>query len=197
MLISLKNNLCILAMPKTGTTAIEAALAPYCDMVFTKDPRVKHMPLPRFTRFIAPYLREIGQSGIETTCLIRHPEAWLGSWYRYRARPALNGHENSTAGIEFEDFVAAYLAETKPAFARVGRPARFVGADQGRPGVTHLFKYENFPDWQRFLEARFGTSLDVPRKNVSPARDLSLSAPMRRALETRLAEDYALYENAG
>lgn len=193
MLISLRKRLAILSMPKTGTTALEAALAPYCDIVYKHDPRAKHMPLRRFERFLRPYLRELTDAPIETACMIREPEAWLGSWYRYRARPALDGHQNSTRDMSFDAFVTAYLSEEKPPFARVGRPYRFVTTVENRVGVTHLYKYDSWPAYVAFMEERFGLTLTPERLNVSGEADLTLSDATRAALQSEMEEDYRVY----
>ena len=49
----------------------------------------------------------------------------MGSWYRYRQRDQLKGHQNSTHGISFDAFLTAYMSEDRPHFARVGGQARF------------------------------------------------------------------------
>ena len=195
MLISLDKKLTILAMTKTGSTAVAAALASKCDIVFQGAPRIKHMQLRRYERFLVPYLSNLGADDIETTCVFRDPIGWLGSWYRYRSRPALNGAANSTAQMSFVDFVKAYLLEDRPAFARVGQPSKFVRHADGSVGVDHLFRYDNFDGFQRFLEDRFETKLNLERINVSAERNLDLPPALERRLREALADDYEIYES--
>lgn len=195
MLISLDKKLAVLAMTKTGSTAVEAALAPVCDMVFQGNPRVKHMQLRRYERFLVPYLANLGADDMQTACVFRDPIDWLGSWFRYRSRPALDGSVNSTAGMSFADFAKAYLQDDPPACARVGRPSRFVRRADGSVGVDHLFRYDNFGGFVRFLEARFERPLHLERVNVSPARDLDLPAALHRDLRAALADDYEIYDS--
>ena len=154
------------------------------------------MTLARFERHMRPYLQAIGAADVETLCLIREPEDWLRSWYRYRSRPDLAGHPNSTADLSFDTFVDGYLADPQPAFAAVGRPTRFVARDDGSPGVDHMFRYEAMAAAVDFLSERIGSRLDVERLNVSPERSASLGRDRQRALRDRLAADYALYETA-
>lgn len=45
MLVFWKENLVFLAVPKTGTTAIEGALALHAAMVLCEPPQIKHAPL--------------------------------------------------------------------------------------------------------------------------------------------------------
>jgi len=182
-------------MTKTGTTALEACLDPLCDIRMTGDPRIKHMQLRKFERFVRPLLATLGGGKVETTCLFRQPEDWLGSWYRYRARPQIAGTLNSTTHMDFEAFVTAYLMDDPPPFAKVGRQARFVTNKNGEMGVDHLFRYENFTNYVAFLEARFSTRFAVDQRNVSPKIDLNLSTPLRQRLQEVCAADYEIYEN--
>lgn len=195
MIVSLRHRLALLAMPKTGTTAVEAVLAPRCDLVFGGDPRVKHMTARKYHRFVAPLLASWTRERIETACLVREPIDWLASWYRYRRREGLRARDRRTDGIGFPAFVEAYLAEDPPEFARVGRPADFLRGRDGQPAVDHLFRYENFAGFRAFLEARFGGPLAFPALNVSPPADTALPAPLRARAEAALAEDYAIWRD--
>lgn len=169
-------------------------MAPYCDIIFTQSPTVKHMQLRKFERFIRPYLTSINQTQIETTCLFREPIDWLGSWYRYRRRPALSGHANSTDGISFDQFVASYLSQSPKPFAKVGRQSKFVTQKGGGIGIDHLYKYDHFEDFLTFLSTRFDQPLQVPRLNTSPELPLELSAELHSQLETDLTLDFEIYE---
>lgn len=196
MLISLESKLAILATPKTGSTSIEAAMVPFCDIQFIKNPTVKHMTLRRFHRHIAPYLAAIGHEDIETTALIRDPIDWLGSWYRYRRRDALRGHANSTLDVSFDAFAQAYMSDPKPPFARVGQQSLFLQPTGSGQSLTHLFKYENMDDFRAFLENRFGESLNFPDLNSAPKFDLDLRRSTKDALRDYFARDYELWNAA-
>lgn len=98
MLVFWKENLVFLAVPKTGTTAIEGALSPKAAMVLRDPPQIKHAPLYRYGRFLQPMFEKAGGKNPETIAVIRDPVEWLSSWYRYRNRHALVGHKNSTRG---------------------------------------------------------------------------------------------------
>ena len=60
MLILWREKLALLAVPKTGSTAIEEALQPYAAISYSRPPMVKHMTLTRFNRFMRPYLDVVG-----------------------------------------------------------------------------------------------------------------------------------------
>ena len=52
MLVFWKELLVFLAVPKTGTTALEGALAPNAALVFRDPPILKHTPLYRYRRLV-------------------------------------------------------------------------------------------------------------------------------------------------
>jgi Sulfotransferase family len=194
MLISIEKRLAYLAIPKTGTTAMHQALGKYCEIRFGRSPRTKHMNMRVFERFMMPYLREIGAGDTETVCVVREPVDWLGSWYRFRSKKGFQRSGKSTKDVSFEAFVEAYLDRPQPGFAKVGRIAGFVAGESGKPGVTHMFRYDNLPGMVRFLEERFGRDLRLPAANVSPPRtDAKLSPALMARLETERAEDFMIY----
>ena len=194
MLISIKNNLAFLAMTKTGSTAVEQSLVPFCDIIFTHDPRLKHMQLKKFERFLRPYLHSLNIDQVQTTCLFRDPIDWLGSWYRYRSRSSLDGKPNSTAKVSFNQFIENYLSETPEPFAKIGRQSKFVMNRNGDVGIDHLFRYEDFAQFERFISDRFSQTFEFDRRNVSPKIDIQLSSALRKALYENLALDFEIHE---
>jgi hypothetical protein len=196
MLISVGRKLVYLALPKTGTTAVEQALRPHCDIVFGKAPGVKHVNYARYRRVVRPMLRDFGAANAETVCVLREPVDWLHSWWRYRRREALRGKPQSTEHVSFDAFVEAWLdPEGPPEFARVGRPARFVSAPKGAPPLDHLFRYDRLDRLAAFLSERFRTEFDFPRLNVSPAdQKAELSPAVRARLEAERPEEFELFD---
>ncbi|SEM45713.1 hypothetical protein SAMN04488003_101183 [Loktanella fryxellensis] len=196
MLIFWKEKLVILAVPKTGTTAIEGALAPRAAMVLRDPPEIKHAPIYRYRRFLQPLLVQTGQDP-ETLAVLRHPIDWLGSWYRYRARRDLIGRPNSTQDMSFDDFVLEYIKGKPASFANVGSQAKFVCDGEGRIAVDHLFRYEDQPRLIAFLEQRLNVTLTLPRLNVSPPGDTQLSPEVEARLRDKRAAEFAVWEAAG
>lgn len=194
MLLFAKEKLALLAVPKTGTSAWHAALGPTADLAFRSPPPLKHMPLRRFQRTVGPMLKRAGIEEIETVAVIREPESWLGSWYRYRQRLGLEGQPESTRGVSFDAFVRAYLSDDRPAYANLGSQARFVTPRHGGRRIDRLFRYEDQGAFLSFLEARLGRAVQLPRRNVSPEMELKLSAETRALLHAARAEDFALYQ---
>ena len=196
MMVFWKQRLVMLAVPKTGTTAYEAALGPHAALVVRDPPELKHAPVWRYNRFFRPMLEKMGAAHMDVLAVIREPEDWLGSWYRYRQRAFLDGKPTSTAGMEFDAFVTAYCADDRPPFANVGSQAKFVESRANGTAVTHLYRYENQAGLIGFLEGRLGLTLDLPRENVSPRRDLHLSDTTRARLRDICAQDYAVWSQA-
>lgn len=195
MLVFWKQKLVLFAVPKTGTTALEAALLPYASAAILDPPGMKHVSVSRYTHALAGFFEQRGRHPMETVAVMREPIDWLGSWYRYRSRPQLSGKENSTENVDFDGFVAAWLEEKPPAFANVGSQARFLRRDNKANGVDHLFRYDQMEEIVGFMETRLGVELDLPTVNVSPKMEVTLSAKMEKRLRKERAKEFALWES--
>lgn len=195
MIILWKERLAFLAVPKTGTHAVEEVLRPHAQILFQGPPNVRHINVRSFGRFIRPYLDFAGGNGIETFAVMREPREWLQSWYRYRARDELLGKPNSTAGLSFAEFVEAYISTDPPPFAQVGSQARFVTGRDGSIGIDHLFRYDRMGQLTDFLSDRLGLPVDLPTRNVSPRNVVSydLPADIAAALDRHLADDDRIF----
>ncbi len=196
MLVFWKQNLVFLAVPKTGTTAIEGALAPKASMVLRDPPTLKHTPIYRYRRFLKPFFVQAGGQEPETIAVVRDPIDWLGSWYRYRARTDLDGHTNSTKDISFDDFVLEYTKGKPAPYANVGSQAKFVCDGDGNRAVDYLFRYEDQNRLISFLEERLDVTLNLYRVNVSPPRDTRLSAAVEDKLRDKRAAEFAIWDQA-
>ena len=198
MLVFWKERLVFLAVPKTGTTAIEGALAPKAALVFRDPPILKHTPLYRYRRLVEPFLMKAGKIELETLAVIRHPVDWLGSWYRYRRRDDLVGHPNSTREISFDDFVIEYTKGKPAPFADVGSQAKFLtSGGEDKLGIDHLFRYEDQPRMLAFFEERFGEPIALKRLNVSPPMALALKPETLARLEKKRTDEFEAWESAG
>lgn len=196
MLVFWDQRLVFLATPKTGSTAIEAALESLSSVVVERPPVLKHTSVQRYHRFLGPYL-EVASGHRFTVCaLMREPSSWLGSWYRYRQREDLPDQSKSTRDVTFDEFVRAYCTEDKPAFADVGAQSRFLSPKKGM-GVDHLFRYEQIQDFVKFLEDILDFEIILPRLNVSPEASLALSDKTKEKLRQFAALDYEIYEALG
>ena len=191
MLVFWKARLVLLAVPKTGTTALEAALAPHADAAILNPPGLKHCTVRKWHRECADFYTQRGRRPLELVATVREPVDWLCSWWRYRARPEIAGTPNSTAALSFDAFVADWLRDAPPPHARVGRQAEFL-----KGGVDHLFRYEALPELVAFLEARLDRPVALDRHNASPARPASPSPDTLARLRAERPDEFAAWEGA-
>ncbi len=193
MLLFFKQKLVFLSVPKTGTTALEAAAAPYASAVILDPPGMKHVSVTRYKTQLAPFFEARGKQPHETMAIMREPIDWLGSWYRYRRRDQIKGKPNSTAHVSFAEFVEAWLQPDPPAFAQVGSQARFLGHNGTMIGVDHLFRYDQMGRAVAFLSARLGVDLTLEARNVSPQIALDLPPSLMRRVQAERPEEFALW----
>lgn len=195
MLVFWEERLAFLATPKTGSTAIAAALESLSAVSIQRPPLLKHTTVHRYHRFIGPYLEAASKDAFTLVALMREPKDWLGSWYRFRQRDEVEP-EKSTKGMSFDDFVLAWCKDPRPEFAEVGSQARFLRPRQDKGverGVDKLFRYEAIGSFVQFLEDRLDCEILLPRLNVSPAGATDLTPETEALLREVAAEDFALY----
>jgi len=198
MLVFWKQKLVFLSVPKTGTTAFEAVLAPMASMAILEPPELKHAPVYRYNRFFRPMFEKACKTDdMETMAVMREPISWLGSWYRFRQRPFMRGRPNATFDISFDNFVEGYIQNERPPYANVGSQAKFLEPRANGTRVTHLFRYEDQDTLIAFLQDRLGTKLELPRLNVSPDIELTLSHDIEKRLRNRCAADFDLWDGIG
>lgn len=195
MLVFWKEKLVLLSVPKTGTTAIEAALSSRASILVSDPPELKHAPVYRYNRFFRPMFEKACKAELETFAMMREPISWLGSWYKYRQRPFLDGNPKSTAGITFDDFVLAYMKGDKPPFANVGSQVRFLEPRPNGTKVDHLFRYEDVSGWTSFLESRLSIPLNLERLNVSKGDAPQLSADVEKRFRRKMSDEFALWDS--
>lgn len=191
MLVFWEQRLAFLATPKTGSTAIAAALESLAAVSVQRPPLLKHTTVHRYRRFIGPYLEAASKDNFTLVALMREPTDWLGSWYRFRQRDETDAGK-STLGMSFDDFVRAWCQDPRPDFADVGSQAKFLRPRQG-VGVDRLFRYEEIDGFVRFLEERLDCEIILPRLNVSPRGSTELASGTMDLLREAAAEDFALY----
>lgn len=193
MLVFWKERLTFLAVPKTGTTAYEVALGERADMIVRDPPQLKHSPIYRYNRFFRPMFEKQGAENMETLAVMREPVSWLSSWYRYRARPFMDGKPNSTAGMDFDTFVQAYMKGDQPSFANVGSQAKFLEPRPNGTAINHLFRYDDLGSLTKFLEERLNVTLDLGYTNVSPKLETGLSPHVEEKYRRKCAAEFDLY----
>ncbi len=191
MLIFSAQKLAFVAVPKTGTTAIEMALKPRADIIFTK--KRKHITAQRFHKKIAPFLEKEFGVKLARFAVMREPEEQIRSWYRYRAREAKQGSEFSTTGISFDQFVREVISDDAPPYAGIGSQHAMLTSYKGQVLVDHLFAHEAQPALMAFLAKRFGEEIALKPRNVSPQIEADLEPTTRAKLRTVRAAEFDLY----
>ncbi|MEM8729311.1 MAG: gamma-glutamyl kinase [Pseudomonadota bacterium] len=195
MLVFFKERLVLLAVPKTGTTALATALRDRADIVVSDPPELKHAPVYRYNRFFRPMFEKVCGVEMETVAVMREPISWLGSWYRYRRREFMRGKPNATHDVDFDTFVRGHIKGDPPGYANVGRQSKFLEPRPNGVAVTHLFRYEEPARLSQFLNERLGGAVETARENVSPELALSLSPGVERRLRQKHADEFQLYES--
>jgi len=189
-----EERLVYLAVPKTGSTAIESAFEPHADIIFRNPPRLKHAKagtMRNFRKLFSP----LDPTEFEIVAVMREPLDWLGSWYRYRSRDALDGHANSTKDVDFDDFLMASCENKPPAFAHVGSQHRFLCANGDTPLADVIFPYDRIDIAIAYLNFRLGTSHRIPLVNTSPISALDISPDVLEKVACKNKKEILLYED--
>jgi hypothetical protein len=198
-----KAKLVILSQPKTGTTALEAALSARASLVANKPPELKHMSYRGFMKHVAPLIEAqtgLDRSDYEIVAVMREPVDWLGSWYRYRTRDELRKPGNPrganfTGNMSFDDFVRDVCrpASQQPPHAQIKTPCWVALAGTGSIGINRLFAYETLDAFYDFIFERTGKPIETKVANVSPKMELSLRPETRERLERHFAFEFGLH----
>lgn len=199
-----KARLVILSQPKTGTTALEAALSPRASISVSKPPELKHMSYRGFMKFVAPMIEAqtgLDRSDYDVVAVMREPVDWLGSWYRYRTRDELKKPGNPravnfTGNMSFDDFVrdVCQPAGQQPQHARIKTPSWVALAGDAEIGVDRLFPYEALENFFDYIADRTGKPLETKAANVSPKMDLVLTRDVLERLRQHFAFEFELHE---
>ena len=198
MLVHLEGRFAYLALTKSGSTSVENALRPRCQILFTRDHRVTHMPAHQFDRLVRPCLDAMGLPPVDSVCQLRHPVSWLESWWRYRSKPPPEEAHLATGGIGFERFAQEYMDGADRPYLGMHRPMGFLtetGGTDGKVIVDLVFRYEDMELFAAFVERRTRRPIRLGRDNRSPFRWARLSRPVRARLEDFFAPELAVWES--
>lgn len=193
MLVFWEQRLVVLATPKAGSTAVATALESLAALSVQRPDALKHTSVRDYQRFVRPYIESAASCTFTAVALMREPQEWLGSWYRFYQKADYADDPRSTRGITFDDFVQGWCAGTPPAYATFGTQSDFLTPGQGADGVDHLFRYADIAQFVQFLEDRLHCEIILPQVNVSPLASLTLTDQTAALLQTRAAADIALY----
>ncbi len=191
MLIFTAHALAFVAVPKTGTTALEQALKPHADLILRKQH--KHATAMRFHRKIRPFLKDTFKVDTQVFAVMREPEDQIRSWYKYRCRPEIIDQPEYAGEMSFDAFVEAVISDTPPPCAQIGSQYSMLTGRGGRLLIDHLFAYEAWPKIERFLSDRLGRRIACAHSNVSPKAPAPLDPGLRDRLRKHREAEFALY----
>ena len=197
MIAAPKYGFVVLAVPKSGSTALEAAFARHAQLVTSGPHSLKHVGAEGFERDIAPLLDQHGyaRADYETCALVRDPVSWMSSWWRYRSRPGIVGTATYTGDMSFDEFVG------QVATGEIDLPSQssYVNRADGTPGVDRLYRYEDLDECLAWLRGCLGPKkarkTELRQRNVSPDREHDVSAATRDLVEQTYAADLALHRD--
>ena len=192
MLVFLRHKLTFLATPKTGTTAVEMALKPRAEIVFSKSR--KHITAARYANKIAPFLEDTFGVRPASVAVMREPVAQIRSWYKYRSQDRLDGTKQSTKGITFDQFVLEVISDDPPERAQIGRQFNFLTDGKTRVMADHIFAYSHQEGFLMFMSEHLQHPVEIAPKNVSPKVDAPLDAAILAKLREVRAADFMLYD---
>lgn len=184
-----------LSAPKTGSTTLERSFSRHATVVIRNPPRIRHMNAALFDLRARELLASGGhpRTSYELICMIREPVDWAASWWRYRARPQLQGDAKYTGDLSFDDFIAK-VVDGKTNLSGLDKFAQGSGR---HPGVERMFRYDNIQGAADWMAAK----LDIPTPklaiaNASPERDTTVSPGTRALIESHFARHLGLYQAA-
>ncbi|OCX67121.1 hypothetical protein BFP70_02870 [Thioclava sp. SK-1] len=195
MLIFWDQRLVFLATPKSGSTAIQAALEPLASLAADRPEPIKHMTAVQYRTHLAPFLTDASGEKFTTVALMREPIDWLRSWYRFRVRDEFDETGTDLNGHSFEHFAQDYMAVSPPDYADLGNQSKYLTDTAGNRCVDRIFPYEDMAAFIMFLEDQLQFEINLPRLNVPPVADTQLSAATHQNLQQHMARDIQLYNS--
>lgn len=194
MLVFHNQNLVVFAIPKTGSSALEAALSPHASLVVQSPPSQRHMNWGAYSAAWAPVIKRAFDCVPDGVAVMRDPVDRLRSWYRYRRLAQFDGTDWSSAGLDFNAFIDASLSETPPRVARIGQQDLFTMAHTNKVQVRHLFDYAQMQTAVDWLSTRLERPIKLAQKNVSPVEVAELDPALLQRLRKARAREFALYD---
>lgn len=195
MLISRFPPIVFFAVPKTGSVSIETAFAPHFDMVMSKNPSLKHMPVRTYEASLQNFVsRRVAKDPVRLA-VMREPLDWLLSWWRYRMRPEIDGMPNSTKGVSPDVFIRSYISDDPAPYAQVGSQHAFLQNKAGELGVDKLYRFDDLAGLTAYLNKRLRVDVAIAHLNASPLAAGEVSPDMAAAYRRHAAAEFALYES--
>jgi hypothetical protein len=183
----------MLAAPKSASSTVVRALLPHAQMVLTGQPKLKHVNVGQFEKYVEPLLRfgRYPREEYELVSIFREPIDTLRSWWRFRGRPQLrNDPARYTGNTSFEDFALARLERAAQASIRT-QTSFLQRAEGGVLGIDRLLQFERTDVWQRYLREKVGEDLQFGRYKATSREAHRHSPDLTDETERRLRQLFA------
>jgi hypothetical protein len=172
-------NLAFVAVPKTGSTAVETAFEHLSEVKHTfGDVRSMHRP--------ASWIRKTYGPTVEIVGVVREPTSWVISKYRYLCSDLFETKASQRL-VGFDRFIKKVLRGEKP------WPEPLKNQTEYLDGADTVFRYEDLDALVDYMGDRVGQTVALQKVNVSPAIDVSLSTDQVSALRYHFSADLNLY----
>ncbi len=194
MIIARDLSFLFIAVPKTGSSSVEALLEPRADEELSGRWN-KHVLAMKLRDELSPAI----WSGAYKFAFVREPYSWMQSWYRYRQRAALKNpahphHHRYTGNLSFDEFVAGFRSGEL-----MLRQCDFLTSKEGELLVDHVGRYEHLArDFSRVSDILGIENIPLPVRNQSPGADsgIAMSPDSRRIIREYFARDFELFDYA-
>jgi hypothetical protein len=181
-----------IAVPKTGSSSIEATLEEYNSARLSKG-LTKHTPAKMLkTRVESDFWNQSFKAA-----LVREPFDWMYSWYRFRQRDALKNpahrfHHRYTGNMSFDEFVQQFNT-----YDHMLRQSDFICDQEGKLLIDFVGRVESLQSDFDYICSRIGiSSITLPLLNVSKQAHSqidSLSASSKARIERIFKPDFELF----
>ncbi len=199
MLIGVRKRFIFVAVTKTGSTAVQAALLDHAEIDHGLSPARKHMRLRHaLERFDFLFDQPAtARARFFAFGVMREPIDWLQSWYRFRLDPRVRdpippdeGFAAFCARAERGDDFNFHLAD-----GRRNLQSDFFVSQQGAVLADYIIPYHTLATHYAHIAHSLGLPATLPVRNRSRRRDrVEVPPDLRRRLQEFYAPDYALFE---
>lgn len=167
MLMSMTYRFIFIANLKTGSTAIEEAIAHHADIRLLRTEWGKHMGIGEIESRFSWLFSEIPFDEYTVIGVTRDPIEWLISIYRSHLDPKFDGVPVSTAGMSFDEFLDTWCeANSVQILPQTSRFIRSTGVN----AVTRHLRYETLAgDLNKVLQELKLPPVTLTRANASPS----------------------------
>ncbi|WP_069299591.1 sulfotransferase family 2 domain-containing protein [Neptunicoccus sediminis] len=172
MMIDYDRKLVFLSNRKVASTSMERALGQVKGMArLNGNPVLKHIDYTRYKRMEQP----LRTKGFTTITVVREPFDKAVSWYKFRARPELQGDPRYVGDLDFKTFLNNFITG-KSGWAMEFLDNLFCVDSRSNETVDIIHKYENLGAFETLLQSIYGADFSLPHLNVSaPVADTDFS----------------------